>query len=229
MTYQGCEEGFWQAAWGGLFQLLVISLAAFFVNILYQRFREHSAARQQLIDEIDQFTIRLYKPRKMYQILMASSPETLTQFADPDEREAWRTRMIQRYLGEFVEAVGRFRAVQVKLVALYGHHQELFAFYLAIWRYLKEIRQRMEGKRSLYFHHETPQSFDAFYRLVDAFRYKVAVEKVRWQPHRAIHVPHEELTRWQARGDMIYDEYFKATTKELPAAGSQQEGESATR
>ena len=55
-----------------------------------------------------------------------------------------------------VAATGQFRVVQVKLIPLYGHDPEIFAYYLAIWRYLKEIRDRMGRSETLYFHAERP-------------------------------------------------------------------------
>lgn len=84
----GFEEGFWSGAWTGAFQLVTLAVVALFVNVLYQRYRQLATARQELINEIDQFTIRLYKPRKAYQRIIEGTGDLLTRIPDLERREA---------------------------------------------------------------------------------------------------------------------------------------------
>ena len=128
----GFEEGFWSGAWTGAFQLVTLAVVALFVNVLYQRYRQLATARQELINEIDQFTIRLYKPRKAYQRIIEGTGDLLTRIPDLERREAWRIRQVEKLFEEYLQAVGRFRALQVKIMPLFGNHLELFAHYLAI-------------------------------------------------------------------------------------------------
>lgn len=62
---------------------------------------------------------------------------------------------------------------------------------------------------SLFFHHESPESVDAFYRLIDSFRYMITVEKARRQPPGLVRPPQDVLSRMRTRGDEIYADYFK--------------------
>jgi hypothetical protein len=206
---RGFEEGFWTGFWGGIAQLIVLGVVAFIANVVYQRFKEISTARQALVNEIDDFTVRLYKPRKMYQTLFDASQGESEGGPDALHHQAARDQTMQRLLEEIVEAVGRFRALQVKLVPLYGYHVELFAYYLAIWRYLKEVRQRMERHESLYGPHEKPEAADAFYRLIDAFRYRVSVEKATRHLPAPVQPPHYLLQQMRSRGDALYAEFFE--------------------
>jgi hypothetical protein len=207
--WRGFEEAFWQGLWGGIFQLLTLGLVAVIANLVYRRYRQRADARQELIDAIDQFTIRLYQPRKIYQLLTTPGHPLLSRVADPQHLEAWRARKIERTLEQLVAAIGRFRALQVKLVPLFGYHAELFAYYLAIWRYLKEVRERMERLESLYFHHEKPESMDAFYRLIDSFRYRLLTERTVWRPPGLVRPPQDLLLQMRQQADSIYAEYFK--------------------
>lgn len=201
-------EGFWPGFWQGVFQLVGLGVIAFGINIVYQRFRARSTARQELVDEIDEFTVSLYRPRKVYQSLLDRTHDPLDGIADAGLREARRQELRHRQYEDLVSAVGRFRSLQVKIVPLYGYHLDLFGHYLAIWRYLKEIRKRMEGRESLYFHHENSESVDAFYRLIDAFRYRVLVQKFAEKPPGLVRPPPEVLAEMRRQGDVIYAEYF---------------------
>ncbi len=158
---------------------------------------------------MDTFTDRLYKPRKIYQAVLGPAPDLLAGISDDLQRECRRVEVLQRCLEEFVDVTGRFRALQVKLVPLYGFHVELFGFYLAIWRYLKEVRRRMEQRQSLYFHHEQAESADAFYRLIDRFRFRLMVEKITGQGAGLVQPPADLLKQMQQRGDAVYAEYFE--------------------
>lgn len=206
------------AAWQCLAQVVALGVVGFFVNILYQHYRQRSTARQELIDNLDAFTARLYKPRKIYQAVITPTPDLLAGISDATQRECRRAELVQRCLEELVEVTGRFRAIQVKLVPLYGFHVELFAYYLAIWRYLKEVRRRMELRESLYFHHERAESADAFYRLIDSFRYRILLEKISGQGIGPVQPPAELLKEMKQRGAAVYAEYFERTA---PGAGGQ--------
>jgi hypothetical protein len=203
VDWSAVEKAFWPA----LFQLIVLGIVGFVANIVYRRFRETSTARQELLDEIDEFSIRLYKPRKVYQIMM-ECPQGLSAAAcAAEEREGQRLATVHRALEEFVEAVGRFRTVQVRLVRLYGYHLELAAHYLAIWRYLKEIRQHMERGESLN-PPDRRDGTDAFYRLLDSFRYRVMVARVVREPPHLIQPAPELLAEMWKAAEIIYGEYF---------------------
>lgn len=202
------QDAFWQGLWGGVFQLVALGIIAFWVNFVYQRFRELSTARQELIEEIDQFAIRMYKPRKVYQAMIDRTHDPLAGIADPVQRETQRTQTIQRSLGKLISAISRFRALQVKIVPLYGFHIDVFGHYLAIWRFLKEMRRRMEGRETLFSSAETSDSGDAFYKLMDVFRYRIMVEKICRHPPSLVQPPAEVLQQMRQRGDALYATYF---------------------
>src|SRR6185437_1165718 len=85
--------GFWQ----GVFQLLSLSIVALFGNLVYQRIRHRYAAREEIIDEIDQFTISLYRPRKIYQMYVAyegKPQDLLADIPSPVEREDRRNETL---------------------------------------------------------------------------------------------------------------------------------------
>lgn len=204
---QAIAQGFWQAA----FDLIALSIVAFSVHVVHRRWRARADARQELVDEIDEFTIRLYRPRKMYQLILDRKVAGCAG-ATADVAAAWeaeRLRFLVQTLDGLVETIGRFRAVQVKLVPLFGYHEDLFAHYLAIWRYLKEIRKRMELGVSL---HDAgaPDATDAFYRLIDSFRYRVQTERYTGAPPRRVQPSPELLERAQARATAIYEAHFSA-------------------
>lgn len=203
-------DSFWNALWGGVFQLLALAVAGLWVTFVYQRYRAQAAARQELIDEIDAFTVRLYKPRKLYLAVLEESPALLACIPDHGERQAHRATLMEQCLAELVDAIGRLRSLQVKMVPLYGYHVELFGYYLAIWRYLKEVRHRMERGQSLYTQVGEADSADAFYRLIDSFRYRVLLERVRPRGPGLVQPPDDILKQMQQRGDAIYQQYFGA-------------------
>ena len=126
------------AIWQCVGQVVALGIVGFFVNILYQRYRQRATARQELIDNLDTFTERLSKPRKIYQAVLNPTADLLAGITYTTQRECRRVEVLQRCLEDMVEATGRFRTIQVKIVPLYGFHVELFAYYLAIWRYLEE-------------------------------------------------------------------------------------------
>lgn len=207
------ESEFLQGLWQGVFQLIALSIVAGWVHFVYQRYRRRSEARQELIDEIDSFTVKLYKPRKIYQTVINDRHcKIFAGLANETQRETERLRMIRDSLDDVIEAIGRFRSVQVKIVPLYGYNIDIFGYYLAIWRYLKEIRQRMERLETLYFHHETGESVDAFYRLIDVFRYRIMVEKFARKPPSFMRPPIEILQQLRARGDEVYQQFIASAT-----------------
>ena len=158
------SEAFYNGLWGGVFELIALGLVAGWVNLVYQRIRSRQDLRRDLIDEIDQFSTALYKPRKMYQFLIEHN----------NEGQGNNTWQVERWtcLREFTDAAGRFRAIQVKLVPLFGFDIEVFAHYLAVWQAVREVRKRMEKGEDLYAEHESNSSSDALYRLLDQFRYR---------------------------------------------------------
>jgi hypothetical protein len=205
------QTAFWQGLWQGIFQLAALALVAVWVNFVYRRYKELSTARQELLDEIDEFTIRLYRPRKMYQAVLEDSPGLLAACPDERRRQARRIAVMHRALAQLVGAIGRLRSLQVKMVPLYGYHVELFGHYLAIWRYMKEVRHRMERCEPLYSRENAAEGSDAFYRLIDTFRYRVMVEKVNRHPPALVQPPADVLAHMRKRGDDLYAQYFGST------------------
>lgn len=203
-------EGFLPAMWTGVFQLVALAIVGLWVNFVYQRYRALATARQELLDEIEQFTIRVYKPRKIYLTMLEESPALLAAIPDATQRQAHRAALMGQCLAELVDAIGRLRSLQVKMVPLYGYHVELFGYYLAVWRYMKEVRHRMEHGQSLYSRPDEADSKDAFYKVIDTFRYRVMVETVKRHPPRLVEPPEDILKQMQQRGDAIYARYFGA-------------------
>ena len=90
--------------------------------------------------------------------------------------------MIYRALDEVVAATGQFRVVQVKLIPYCtGMTRETLGHYMAICAY-EGIRHRMGRSETLYFHAERPDSTDAFYLLIDAFRYQIMMSRIVRRP-----------------------------------------------
>jgi len=167
-----------------------------------------------LIESINQFAINLYKPRKLYQAIIDQTCDPLANLSNSSYREEQCLEMIYRALDDVVAATGQFRVVQVKLIPLYGHDREIFGHYMAIWRYLKEIRHRMGRSETLYFHAERPDSPDAFYLLIDAFRYQIMMSRIVRQPPVLAKPSFEVLEKLRCRGDEIYAEFFSEQTVE---------------
>jgi hypothetical protein len=197
-------SGFWQ----GAFQLLSLTIVAAFGTLVYQGMRDRRVAREELIEAIDEFTISLYKPRKIYQLECADHALRASETARLRTNNLVHTERLRRCLEELIEVTGRFRSLQVKLVPLYGYAEDLFAHYLAIWWYLKEIRTRMERVETLYFHHENAGSVDAFYRLIDEFRYRIYTARFAFRPPRHHRPPQEVLGRMRSRSYQVYERFF---------------------
>ena len=119
-----------------------------------------------------------------------------------------RRQYAQRWFEELIGAESRFRSLQVKIVPLYGYHVELFAYYLVIWRYLKEVRRRMARLESLVTQRETRQSDDRFYALIDTFRYRMMTESFAKHPPGLTTPPPEVLREMQRRADALHAEHF---------------------
>jgi hypothetical protein len=196
--------GLWQA----FFQLITLGIAAAYGTFVFQRSRARDAARQQLINEIGEFSIDLYRPRKLYQIYQRDPGPRVCNCLPEQSRSEVRGQLLQRAFEEFVGVVGRFRALQIKLVPLFGYNQELFAYYLAIWWYLKEVRMRMQDGEHLFFHHDDSQTVDAFYRLIDAFRYRIAVAPFVKEVPDLHRPPREILEKMYAESEIVYHQYF---------------------
>lgn len=217
------RDAFWQGLWGGLFELLALGMVALWVNLIYQRIQSRQRRRADLIEEIDAFSHALYKPRKLYQAAL-DRPE-LFDFAPEGDRESLKAQRMQACLADLTEAAGRFRALQVKLVPLFGFDVQLFGFYLAIWRYLRQLRKRMERGESLYFHHESASSADAFYRLIDAFRYRVQLTKSARDKAQLITPPPHLLSEMEQEAEALYERYFGCSPEALEVGSTSAEAE----
>jgi hypothetical protein len=98
---------------------------------------------------------------------------------------------------------------------------DLLAHYLAIWRYLKEMRRRMERGETLYFSGEQPGSKDAFYTLFDAFRYRVSVARFVYRAPAAAQPPPDVLAEMHRQGDTVFAQYFGTVEMPKVTAGQQ--------
>jgi hypothetical protein len=193
------------AFWGAVFQLFVLAIAGVVANIIFRRYRDRATARQELLNAIDQFSVQLYKPRKIYQIMIEQPEQLLAGVCTAEQRDIHRLQAIHQALQELTEATGRFRTLQVALISLYGFNLELLAHYLAIWTYLKELRHRMEKGTSLKVE---AKAGDAFYRLFDSFRYRVSVAAYS-APPQLVQPPPDVLAEMQRAGAAVYNEYFQ--------------------
>jgi hypothetical protein len=208
-------QGFWQ----GIFQLLALAIVAAFGTFIYQRRQARYTLRDALIESINEFAINLYKPRKLYQAILDRTCDPLANIADTSHREARRLETIYSALEDLITATGQFRVVQVKLIPLYGHDPEIFAYYLAIWRYLKEVRDRMGRSETLYFHAERPDSPDAFYLLIDGFRYRIMLRPFVPHPPALAKPSDAVLAELRRRGDEVYAEHFPVPVEKAAADG----------
>jgi hypothetical protein len=212
MHWEMVESSLWSAACN----LVVLAIVGVVANLIYRRFRDLMTARQELLDDIDLFSLALYKPRKLYQIMIDRAPDLLAGVATREEREARRLEAIHHALEDLVEATGRFRTLQVEIIRLYGYNMDLLSRYLAIWRYLKEVRRRMEAGVALYLPGEKPGSEDAFYKLFDAFRFRVSVARFVLRAPKAAQPPADILAHMRREGDVVFAEYFGEADKGPP-------------
>jgi len=95
-----------------------------------------------------------------------------------------------------------------------GYNMDLLADYLAIWRYLKHIRRRMERGASLYLPGERPGSEDAFYNLFDAFRFRISVARFVHSAPVAAKPPDSVIAELRRHGDEVFAQYFAAARTE---------------
>ena len=202
------NEAFQEGLWGGVFEVIALGIVAFWVNVVYQKIQRRKQQRRELIHDLDAFSSALYPPRKLYQALL-DRPEILEHITDERERTLYKMNLLNEYLADLTRCAGQFRALQIQIVPLFGYHVELFAYYMAIWRYLRQLRKRMERKESLYFHHETPDSSDAFYRLIDQFRYQIQITPSIHQRPSLLSPPSELRLKMQSKADDLYQAYFE--------------------
>lgn len=200
------NSAFWQGLWSGVFELITLSIVAFFVNIIYQKKQDLARAKRDLIDEIDDFSNSFYHPRKTYQSLI-EEPAKFSNLLDEKEFKFQQYTAIQKLLYEITESIGRFRAIQVKIVPLFGYDIELFAYYLAIWKYLKQIRKKMENQESLQA--KSPEQKDLFYKMIDEFRYRILTKSLTKHAPPMIYPPADILAEMQRQSEIIYQQYFK--------------------
>jgi hypothetical protein len=204
-----------RALWTAIGQLIVVGVAGFVANIVYKRYRDLSTARQDLLKSIDEFSLALYTPRKLYQVMIDGRSDLLPDLCTHQERELRRLETIHRALADLVAATGRFRTFQVEILRLYGYNMDLLSHYLAIWRYLKDTRRRMERGASLYLPGERPGSEDAFYNLFDVFRFRVSVARLVHTAPAAAKPPDSIIAEMRKRGDDVFDQYFGVAPEEL--------------
>ncbi len=124
------------------------------------------------------------------------------------ERDVRRLETIRQAMADLVAATGRFRTFQVEILRLYGYNMDLLSHYLAIWRYLKDTRRRMERGASLYLPGEQPGSEDAFYNLFDVFRFRVSVARVVHNAPAAAKPPESVIAEMRRQGDQVFVQYF---------------------
>ncbi len=208
--WAAAENAFWTA----VSQLFVVGVAGFVANIIYRRYRDLSTARQELLKNIDEFSHALYKPRKLYQVMIDCTTDLLPTVCTPNEREVRRLDTIHEALADLVSATGRFRTFQVEIIRLYGYNMDLLSHYLAIWRYLKFTRRCMERGVSLYLPGEQPGSEDAFYNLFDAFRFRISVARFVYNSPAAAKPPDSIIAEMRRQGDEVFDHYFNAPRTE---------------
>lgn len=201
------NQAFLEGFWGGVFEVIALGIVGFWINIVYQKVQSRKKQRQTLVDDLDAFSTALYPPRKLYQALL-DRPEIIAHIEDEQERTMYKMKLLNQYLSEFTHCAGQFRALQVQLIPLFGYDVNLFGYYMAVWRYVRQLRKRMEQKQTLYFHHETPSSSDAFYRLLDQFRYQIqTTPSIQSKPSR-LSIPTEIQRQIQTQADEIYQTYF---------------------
>jgi hypothetical protein len=202
------------AFWHAVFELLTLTIVGVFATFIYQRIRDRYNMRDRLIDAINEFAVSIYKPRRLYQAIINRTCDPQGVVAGASDRALQRLEMVYVCLDELVAAAGRFRSLQVKIIPLYGHNLDIFAHYMAIWRYLKEIQQRMGRGETLYFHGETPDSPDALFRLIDSFRYRIMLQGFAWRPPPVAAPDLDYIQEMRRCGDVVYAKYFTEATVE---------------
>ena len=198
------SDAFWSGLWSGVFELIALGAVAGWINLVYQRIRSRQDLRKSLIEDIDDFSSLLYKPRKLYQYTIEQSSR-----GDSTDEEHTLTADQLKYLEEFTDAAGAFRALQVKMVPLFAFNVDLFAHYLAVWSAIRMIRKRMERGQDLYAEHEGESSPDALYKLLDQFRYRVQVTPSVKQKPRLLSPPAEVEREIRARAEKISQRYLQ--------------------
>ena len=197
-----------RALWTAVGQLVVVGVAGIVANIVYKRYRDLTTARQELLKKIDEFSLALYTPRKLYQVMIDGRSDLLPDLCTHQERDIRRLETIHQAMADLVAATGRFRTFQVEILRLYGYNMDLLSHYLAIWRYLKDTRRRMERGETLYLPGEQPGSEDAFYNLFDVFRFRVSVARLVHNAPVAAKPPESVIAEMRRRGDEVFDQYF---------------------
>jgi hypothetical protein len=197
-----------EAFWHAVFELLTLTIVAVFGTFIYQRIRDRYNMRDRLIDAINEFAISVYKPRRLFQAIINQTCDPQGVVADASDRASRRLETVYHCLDELVAAAGRFRSLQVKIIPLYGHNLDIFAYYMAIWRYLKEIQRCMGRGETLYFHGETPESPDALFQLIDSFRYRIMLQPFAWRAPPLARPDPDYIQEMRRRGDAVYSEYF---------------------
>jgi hypothetical protein len=208
------NSAFEQAAWQGFFELVALSLVAYFVHVLFAKRSNRLRKRQEIIDELDTFVSHLWKPRKLYSSLQEKKLNFLISL-DPSQQKLKTFEIQYEILNDLLESIGQFRSVQIKLIHFYGFHIELLAHFTAIWLYLKEVRQRIESNETLYFGAPRKENTgkprigsDDLYALIDHFRLLISQSRCSEQTHTQLLPPPELSETIKKRSEEIYKNFF---------------------
>ena len=211
-------QGFWQ----GVFELISLCVVAHFVNDLIARRTSRSSKKQEIIDELDEFVISLWKPRKLYTLILEEKLSFMQAITSPEARALKSFELRYQAFEKLLDSIGRLRSVQIKIVTFFGFEVELLAHFTAIWKYLKEIRRRMEKNETLFFgtprksapmlHSSTKMGDDDLYVLIDKFRLLIASTPPAENPPSNL-APDEKLAeKVKSRANSIYTEFFGDNT-----------------
>ena len=176
-------------------------------KISYKRYRDLSTARQELLKNIDEFSHALCKPRKLYQVMIDGRSDLLPDLCTHKERDGSPPGTIHQALADLVAATGRFRTFQVEIIRLYGYNMDLLSHYLAIWRYLKDTRRRMERGASLYY-----RASSRARKMRSTISSTCSVSASVWPAlctvRRAAAPPENIIAEMRRQGDEVFDRYF---------------------
>ncbi|MEK7485655.1 MAG: hypothetical protein AABZ60_15135 [Planctomycetota bacterium] len=216
---------FWQGFWQGFFELVALGIVAYFVNVIYARRTNTNQKKQEIIDELDEFVISLWKPRKIYTLLHDQKLDFLTHLSSQESRTLEQFRLKTQAFNEFLDSIGRLRAVQIKIITFFGFQIELLAHFMAIWFYLKEVRRRMEHGETLFFGSprqttevEIRAGEDDLYVLIDKFRLLIASTPKTNSPPLRLKTHPEEAKEVQRHAQEIYRSFFGEIPAEIPSA-----------
>lgn len=215
MTFFLMSTEFWQGFWQGFFELVALGIVAYFVNVLYAGHTNRTQKKQEIIDELDEFVISLWKPRKIYSLLKDGKLDFLNHLPSQETKALEQFRLKTQAFHDLLDSIGRLRAVQIKIITFFGFQTELLAHFMAIWFYLKEVRRRMEQGETLFFGSprqtadaEIKAGEDDLYVLIDKFRLLIAATPKAKEPTLRLKTKPEEAKEVQRRAHEIYKNFF---------------------